>query len=343
MLALLGEPLVALSHALIGDQRRRLALAQRLEVVLAVIPSIRGEHRLVRAHRPRCVHHRQQAAVLGAALGEVGRDDHAVLRVDGGLCRVALDHALAGRHLGRLVVGDVALELGAFGIALGGVLRDELACRPRFPADPLDLGAALRIEVVVALALVFGAVRLDDLAGRLLQALGAVLQFCVRAAALLARVRGQLHAVDREQLLADQAQPIAGHQHLLEQHRNVVAQLAHELRDVSVARRRVARDRDERDVLTAGPFDRSAADQTAAVGQQHDLQHHPRVVGRGAGLVVVEPGVERREVQLVVHEPVERELERAWLDLLAQHHGQESRASVDLFVPGHRLVLRRSG
>jgi hypothetical protein len=49
----------------------------------------------------------------------------------------------------------------------------------------------------------------------------------------------------------------------------------------------------------------------------HDLAHHARVVGAGAGLVVVESGIESGQVQLMVDQVIQRELERAGLDLLA--------------------------
>ena len=75
----------------------------------------------------------------------------------------------------------------------------------------------------------------DDLARNLVQAVCAVLQFGVGAAALFAGVAGQLHAVDGKHLAPDQAQPVAGEQHLGEQTLDVLAQLAHELGDVRVA------------------------------------------------------------------------------------------------------------
>jgi hypothetical protein len=51
----------------------------------------------------------QQPVFLPLADG-FGADHHLVLAVDGGDADIALDDALAGRHLGAVVVGDVALH-----------------------------------------------------------------------------------------------------------------------------------------------------------------------------------------------------------------------------------------
>lgn len=45
--------------------------------------------------------------------------------------------------------------------------------------------------------------------------------------------------------------------------------------------------------------------------QQHDLEHHARVVGALTRLVVAELRVQRRQVQFVVDQMLQRELERA--------------------------------
>ena len=92
------------------------------------------------------------------------------------------------------------------------------------------------IEVLAAV-FVLRLVQGHDLGGGLVQPLGTVGQLGVGAAALFAGVAGQLDAVDGEHGLADQAQAVAGHEHLGEQRADLGPELAHELGDVGVAGR----------------------------------------------------------------------------------------------------------
>jgi hypothetical protein len=182
-------------------------------------------------------------------------------------------------------------------------------------------------------------VQLDDIARRLVQALSAVAQLGVRARALLAGVGRQLDAVDGEHLSADQAQAVAGQQHLRKQRLDLLAQLAHELGNVGVARLRVATNSHELHVLRTGALDRAAGDQPPAVGQKNDLEHDARVVGTGAGFVVAETRVQPRQVQFMIDQQIQREFERATLDLLVQHHGQQPRAAIYGLVAGHGIGM----
>ena len=88
-------------------------------------------------------------------------------------------------------------------------------------------------------------------------------------------------------------------------------------------------------VLLAGLLDPAAGDQAPAVGQQHNLEHDPGVVGAGAGRVVVEPGVECTQVEFVVDQVVQRKLERPGLNLLLQHNRDEHPAALDRLVACH--------
>jgi hypothetical protein len=147
--------------------------------------------------------------------------------------------------------------------------------------------------------------------------------------------------------MANMALPIrprvAGHEHLREQAVDLGTELAHELGDVGVARARIARQGHEQHVVIAGRFDLAAGDETAAVGQQHDLEHDARVVGAGAGGVVAESGVQRREVEFVIDQVVQCEFERAGLDLLFEHHRDEHAVALGGLVAGHPGPHRRCG
>src|SRR6266567_356467 len=79
---------------------------------------------------------------------------------------------------------------------------------------------------------------------------------------------------------------------------------------------------------------KSDGDQAPAIGQQHDLEHDARVIGAGTGLIVAKTRIEIGQLQFVVDQVIERKLECAGLDLLAQYNGQEARAAIDGFVAG---------
>lgn len=222
-------------------------------------------------------------------------------RVDCRLRRVPLDDAFAGRHLGTVVVRHVGLQLLAFSVAALLFARQEVARGLGLLVQRLDAPLAACVTVIVIAAFVAASVQLDHLACGLVQAIGAVAQLRVRAASLFAGVGGQLHPVDGEHLPPDQALPVAGDEHLREQRQDLLAQFANELGNVRVARLRVAADRHEQYVLATGLLDSATGDHAPAVSQQHDLEHHPRVVRAGACLVIAKARIQRRQVQLVVH------------------------------------------
>lgn len=72
-----------------------------------------------------------------------------------------------------------------------------------------------------------------------------------------------------------------------------------------------------------------------AVGQQHNLEHHARVVGAGADLVVLELAILLREVEFVVHQVVQGKREAARHDLFGLHDWQQQAVSFLGFVAGH--------
>jgi hypothetical protein len=76
----------------VGNQCGNALLAQRGEVVIAVVAGIGGDQRVGLSQRTGLFDHGQQHALLGARAGDVGRDDHLVGAVHRGLRRVALDH-----------------------------------------------------------------------------------------------------------------------------------------------------------------------------------------------------------------------------------------------------------
>ncbi len=126
----------------------------------------------------------------------------------------------------------------------------------------------------------------------------------MRATALLAHVGGQLDPINGEHLPSDQPLLVARDQHLSEQRHKLVSQLAHKLGDERVTRRRVTADGHELHVLWTSLLDSAAAYQSPAVPQQHDLEHHARIVCARARRVVMKAPVQRSQVEFVVHQVI---------------------------------------
>lgn len=252
-----------------------------------------------------------------------------------GLRRVALDDAFAGGHLGAVGVGDVGLEFLALAVQAGSSSRYELSRTVSFLAQSFDAGLAFGVLGSFLGGAVLALVQADDLVGRLVQAPGAVQQFGVGTATLLAGVAGKFDAVDGEHIASDEALRVAGHEYLTEQRLDLFAQATDELGDVGVAGLAVATDGDELDVAGTGAFYRPAGDDAMAVGQQYHLEHDARVVGTGAYLVVVESRIQCAEVQFVVDQVVQCEGEAARFDLFTQHYRQHQAVALLGLVAGH--------
>lgn len=110
LVAILGcKPLVAPSHAIVGDESVDFHVRQVAQIRFAVVASIRRNYRVLGKKWLNCRDNRSQELLLGSRPVGLGLDDDLMLRVHGSHARVSLDDALGGRHPGTLVVGPVAL------------------------------------------------------------------------------------------------------------------------------------------------------------------------------------------------------------------------------------------
>lgn len=217
--------------------------------------------------------------------------------------------------------------------------REEVPNPARLSMQALDPGALLRCIILRLFRRVPCPVGLHHLRHGLLHALGLTQEFGVGAAPLLVGVARELYAVNGKHLPADQALAIAGEKHTGEDRRSLLAQLTHERRNRRELRSAVTRDRHEQHILTAQALDPPAGDNAAAVGEEHDLEHHRRIVGRGARFIVTEALRESREVNLGVNENVERVLKAAGNELGFEDNREETGTAVDQFEARHFLVL----
>jgi hypothetical protein len=156
-----------------------------------------------------------------------------------------------------------------------------------------------------------------------------------RATALLGRIARELDAVDRKHLAANQALSIADRDHRREDMRDLVPDRAHEVRDGGEMRGLIPAQCNERHVLRTGPRNRPATHDPAGVCKQHDLQQHGRRVGRRPGVIVPEPRIERRQIQRVIEQVVQRVFECPGQELPRQVNGQELGIGVDILLTGH--------
>lgn len=345
--ALVFKTLVALAHAVVGDQGVDVQVSELFEVGLRVIPGVggdeagRAEERLFVVHcaLDRLDDGHQQFLFAAGAVG-LGIDDDLVFGVDGGDAGVALHHAFGCRHLGRLVVGAVALPDGAlatfavFGMIgkplaeLGGVTLqagDALGCfLSKVGLDGLAVGFAVAVEHDAGSGFEFG---------------GLMLEVGASAALLLAGVGRQFDAVDGEHLAPDQALPVAQVEHLGEDAGDVVGEGGDESGKGGEVRLAVARQGDEGNVVAADGFNVAAGNDALAVGEQNNLEQHGGWIGGSAGGVILEPGIEAGQIDLVIDEVVEGVLEGAGKQLPLEINRQKSRAGVDGFVARHAVGL----
>ena len=63
---------------------------------------------------------------------------------------------------------------------------------------------------------------------------------------------------------------------------------------------------DELDVAGTGLPNAAAGDQTLALGQQYDLESDTRVIGGTTHFIVLELGIQRRQIKLVAYQIVQR-------------------------------------
>ncbi len=131
----------------------------------------------------------------------------------------------------------------------------------------------------------------------------------------------QLHAVDRKHLPANAALLIADGQDAGQHRRDVVAQRTDAMRDRRDVRRRRAAEGDERHVVLARARDGAAAHHAVRIRAEHHLEQHPRRICRGARDIILESGVERRQVELVLEQVMDGMRNRARQELLRQIHG----------------------
>lgn len=109
MLGLIGEALIALPHAVVGDQRLDLAIGELLEIGFAVVARIRQDGGVLGEDGFDLLNDRHQHFLLRTRAVRLGADDDLMLAIDRRHPGVALDDAFAGGHLRAVVVGAIAL------------------------------------------------------------------------------------------------------------------------------------------------------------------------------------------------------------------------------------------
>ena len=265
----------------------------------------------------------------------LGIDDDLRLLIHGGDPGVTLDYALAGGHLGRLVVGAVGQidpTLSAFAIL--GVVLEPGAQLAGIGLQPFQLAGRSRIVVLglfVVLALPF-----DHGLGGLFHLLGLAQEIGTGTAPGFAGIAWQLDAIDGEHVAPDQALTITHGEHLGEQLGGQIAHGRNERSKGGEVRQAVAGHRHKQHMLAASGLHLAATDHPAAVGQQDDFEQHGRVVGRCAFNAVAVTGMKVGEVEFVIDQVAQRVLKGAGQQLFIEVDGQQLEAPMNGLESRHR-------
>lgn len=347
VLALVFETFVAGPHAVVGDQGIDCQFGELFEVGFTVVTRVcgdqagRGDERLfvVQGALDR-LDYRHQQLLLATGAVRLGVNDDLVFGVHCRHASVALDDALAGRHLGRFVVGAVTLADSAF--AAFAVFRVGGEPLSQLGGIVLQAGDALVLflpEIGFDGFLVFLPMAFEHDASGGFKLAGLVFEVGAGAALLFGCVAGELDAVDGEHLAPDQALPVAQVEHLGEDAGDVVGKRRDKSGDGGEVGLGVATQGDKGDVVAADGFDAAAGDDALAVGEQHDLEQHGGRISSSACFIVPELGIEAGHIQFVINEVVECVFEAAGKQLPLQVYGKETRTGVDVFVACHALRL----
>ena len=104
---LILEAFVSRAHAVIGNQGLDVLLGQRLQVGFTVVTRVRCVEGIRRGLGPGGGDHAEQQFLFAAGAMCLGVDDDLVRGIDRSHAAIALNHALAGRHLRTLAIGTV--------------------------------------------------------------------------------------------------------------------------------------------------------------------------------------------------------------------------------------------
>lgn len=158
--------------------------------------------------------------------------------------------------------------------------------------QPFDARRLLLGQIGRGLAIIVGTMAFEHLLCLRFELCRLSFELGPGAAFSLAGVARQLHAVDGEHLAADQTLHIADERDRRERVGDFVAETANETCNRGEVRSRIPGQGDEGDVFSTGAFDRSAADDAAAVGKQDQLEQDSGRVSGSAGVVVAVAGIE---------------------------------------------------
>jgi hypothetical protein len=192
-----------------------------------------------------------------------------------------------------------------------------MLCQPLLDLRRLTLQALLALDlpglkIRLGGLIVLLAVTLEHHGGSRFQLRPLLLEVRPRAALALARIARQLHSVDGEHLLTDQALALANANHCGKDLLDVLLTAADEICNRREVRGTVTTQGHERHVVAAGALDSPAAHNALRIGEQHHLQQHRRRVGRRAPQIIVVVCVEVRQIQLVVDQVAQGVLECSW-------------------------------
>ena len=145
----------------------------------------------------------------------------------------------------------------------------------------------------------------------------------------------ELDAINRKHFAANHA-TLVTHREYRRKHRgDIVAERTDEMGNDLEVRRVRAAERDNVTCSSQAPGNGATAHQSPRVPEQHHFEQKRGRIRRCARRVIPEPRVERRLINGMINEVIERVFKRAGQQLTGEVHRQELRIGIDRFVAVH--------
>lgn len=143
-----------------------------------------------------------------------------------------------------------------------------------------------------------------------------------RAAPFLRDIGGKFDAIEGKVCAAQQLQLIAHQEDVAEDGSDLILHGRDKGSDGAMVGSVAVGKGNENDVLMAGALDLARTEHAFGVSQQDDLEQDLGMDGGRAGQVVLVALIEDRQIDVLVHQPVEGVLESPWHELVLERNGE---------------------
>ena len=164
-------------------------------------------------------------------------------------------------------------------------------------------------------------------------------EFLESAAPFFGDIGGEFHAIQTEMRTAQQSQFFTHQQNIAEDALDFLLHRRDKMRHGAVIRGVAAGKRHEDDVFLASSLDLSGTDHASGVGKQNDFEQDLGVDGSCAGYVVFVAPFKHRQIDMLLHQFVDRVLQCSRDKLVLQGDGEHDQLiSIAWFEFCHRFL-----